>query len=549
MDRAAPVHPRRDEVVRVQVGVDEPGRERAPDHLARRADRRVAQVRMARDERRQRQRPFDQHCRQPQLAERAPATGRRTDRLDDRYARVAQPRQRDELAHRAGVGREGVRQRAPQQPSAAVGPDDDGAPLDVEPPHSGAPPLRVCERNPGAEPQFGVDMRALRRDEEFDPRASDLDEPVRPLHAGTIAGRAFRSTTQSARANVRRMPTPTATLEPLPAGAHVLVVRLSALGDVLFALETVAALRAERPDVRIDFLVEDRFAGVLSGHPDLAAVRTLPRRGGVGRLRALWALFRGPRYDAVLDVHGLLKSALPARLVRTRRRIGFAPPLAKEGAHRLYTETVTAPRPTPHRAEQGLHVLRALGLPGAARQARLAAAEPPQELDGGDGPLVVLHPGTSAFAAFKRWPVERFAALAGRLQHAGIRVAVSFGPGEQDMAAVIRASAPASIPLDGGALGLLRLAAAYRTADVVVAADTGPLHIAAAAGARVLALFGPKDTNLYGPRDHGAGHRILFHDVPCRPCRRRRCASPQCILGVDVDRVEAEVLAMLGERA
>ncbi len=533
----------------MQVGVDEPDRERLPHDLPRRTDRDAAQIGMARDERGQRQRPFDQQGRQPQLAERAPASGRGTDRCDDRNARIAQACQRQQFAHGACTGRKGVRQRAPQQPPAPVGPDDDGATFDVEQAHSGPPPLRIRERSPRVEPGLGVDVRALRRHEEFDPRAPDLDEPVRPLHAGTIAGGAFRSTTQSARANVRRMPTPTATLEPLPEGAHVLVVRLSALGDVLFALEAVAALRAERPDVRIDFLVEDRFAGVLADHPDLTAVRTLPRKGLSARLRGLWALRCGPRYDAVLDVHGLLKSALPARLVRTRRRIGFAPPLAKEGAHRFYTETVTAPRPTPHRAEQGLHLLRALGLRGAPCPASLALAEPPPELRAHDGPLVVLHPGTSAFAAFKRWPIERFAVLAERLTAAGFRVAVSFGPGERAMAESIRTAAPACLPLDGGALGLLRLAAAYRAADVVVAADTGPLHIAAAAGARVLALFGPKDTNLYGPRDHGAGHRILFHDVPCRPCRRRRCASPQCILGLDVDRVEAEVLAMLGERA
>ncbi|MDA0934813.1 MAG: glycosyl transferase, partial [Planctomycetota bacterium] len=177
---------------------------------------------------------------------------------------------------------------------------------------------------------------------------------------------------------------------------------------------------------------------------------------------------------------------------------------------------------------------------------RLADAEPAPGLAGGARPLVVLHPGASAFAAFKRWPVERFADLAARLTRTDFRVAVSFGPGEQALGRSIHEAAPGVVLLDGTELGLLRLAASYRTADLVVAADTGPLHVAAAAGARVLALFGPKDTRLYGPRDHGAGHRTLFHDVPCRPCRRRRCASPICILGLDVDTVEAEVRAMLG---
>ena len=109
--------------------------------------------------------------------------------------------------------------------------------------------------------------------------------------------------------------------------------------------------------------------------------------------------------------------------------------------------------------------------------------------------------------------------------------------------AALRAAVPQIAVLDGEALGIAGLAAAYARARVVVAADTGPLHLAAAAGTQVVALFGPKDPRLYGPR--GAGHRLLFRDVPCRPCRRRDCPSPLCILGVGVDEVEAAVEAAL----
>ena len=76
---------------------------------------------------------------------------------------------------------------------------------------------------------------------------------------------------------------------------------------------------------------------------------------------------------------------------------------------------------------------------------------------------------------------------------------------------------------------------------------TGPLHLGAAVGARCVALFGPKDHNRYGPRAHGdVRHEIIRHEVPCRPCRRRTCASPQCVLGVSVDQVERAVLRLLG---
>ena len=89
--------------------------------------------------------------------------------------------------------------------------------------------------------------------------------------------------------------------------------------------------------------------------------------------------------------------------------------------------------------------------------------------------------------------------------------------------------------------------AAYAEADLAVAADTGPLHLAAAAGTRVVALYGPKDPALYGPR--GPGHVVLTHDVPCRPCNLRTCPAPLCMLGLDVEDVLEAVLASLEAKA
>jgi len=332
----------------------------------------------------------------------------------------------------------------------------------------------------------------------------------------------------------------------LPQGARVLVIRLSALGDVLFALETVAALKRARPDVRVEFLVEDRFAALLEGHPQLDAVRVYPRRDKLAIAGSLWRL-RRLRFDAVLDLHGILKSALHVLAARSPRKLGYAPPGAREGSHRAYREAVPLPSPLPHRADMGYHLLEALGLPADHAAPVLAAVPPPPTLLAGlPRPRVLLHPGTSAFAAFKRWPVDRFAALAQRLHARGLGVAVSFGPGERELAAPVLAALPQAAAVDGQQLGLRGLAGVLAEVDVAVAADTGPLHIAAAVGTRVVAVFGPKDPRRYGPRAHdGRPHEVLFADVPCRPCTRRDCASPQCVLGVGVDEVEAAVLRSL----
>lgn len=336
----------------------------------------------------------------------------------------------------------------------------------------------------------------------------------------------------------------------LPPGGRVLVVRLSALGDVLFALETVAALKAARPDVAVDFLVADSFAALLAGHPQLDRVVVWPRKR-LGRLPAAVRELRRVRYDLALDLHGILKSSVPLALARARLKVGFAPPGSREGSHWFHHRSIPLPTPLPHRADRGLLLLAALGIPVADTQPRLDAVEPPPgPLDALPTPRVLLHPGTSAFAAFKRWPADRHAELARRLLARGIGVAVSHGPGERELVEPVLRAAPGAHDLDGTRLGLRGLAGAMRRFDVVVAADTGPLHLACAMGASAVALFGPKDTAKYGPRSHGTARNVVLHaDVPCRPCTRRDCATPQCVLGISVDEAEQAVMQLLEARS
>lgn len=341
-----------------------------------------------------------------------------------------------------------------------------------------------------------------------------------------------------------RTPLPGAAI--LPRDGRVLIIRLSALGDVLFALETVAALRRERPDVSIDFLVEDRFAKLLQDHPHIDRVLVYPRRNPL-RIPGSVIALRRTRYDVAIDLHGIQKSAMHVLFARAKHKVGPASPASREGATFAYNLTVPMPTPPPHRAAVGHMLLKAIGLSGVPRPASIATTEPPAEiLDGLPRPRVLLHPGTSAFAAFKRWPSDRFAELARRLTSRGVGVIIGFGPGEGSLAAPALAIGSGVRTADGSQLGLAGLGGVMRRCDVVVAADTGPLHLAAAVGARCVAVFGPKDQLRYGPRGHDEiQHEVVFHDVPCRPCKRRTCASPQCVLGIEVDSVEAAVLRQI----
>ncbi|MCB9882854.1 MAG: glycosyltransferase family 9 protein [Planctomycetes bacterium] len=352
-----------------------------------------------------------------------------------------------------------------------------------------------------------------------------------------------------------------------------LLVRLSAIGDVVFALESVAALRNLDPGARIDWLVEDRIRPLLESHPDLDRVLVYPRREFARCAVRPWlwpslvvllvrhaCALRRTRYDAVLDLHGNLKSGLHVLLARAKRKIGFDKTRAKEGAWLAVRERVTLPSPRPHRSEEGLLLLERLVGATVARpphpvfpideaakalaNAWLDATRPTYATHRPAG-MVVLAPGTSAFAAFKRWPARRYAELAERLCLHGLTVVVSTGPGERELGrnAVGQSGA---IWFDGAEHGLAVALEVMRQASVCVAADSGPMHLAQAVGVPVVGIFGPKDPLRYGPRLPGS--IVMRYATPCAPCGRRACELPTCVQAVTVDDILRATLDVLSRQ-
>jgi ADP-heptose:LPS heptosyltransferase len=156
--------------------------------------------------------------------------------------------------------------------------------------------------------------------------------------------------------------------------------------------------------------------------------------------------------------------------------------------------------------------------------------------------LVVLHPGVSAFGAFKRWPAGRFGALAARLtKERNVNCVVTSGPSEKELAQAVREASGEMAHLApelniGGLIELLG------RADCVVACDTGPLHVAAVMDRPLVAVFGPKDPAVYAP--YSKRVVIVRKDLDCSPCTRRRCDHVSCIREIEV----ADVLAAVEER-
>lgn len=348
---------------------------------------------------------------------------------------------------------------------------------------------------------------------------------------------------------------------------RILFIRLSALGDVVVTLPALVALRRHEPDVEVDWLIEDRFAGVLRFVEGIRNVIAFPRQRMKSPLSAMATLprhleaLRAERYDAVVDFQSNLKGAMQLVCARSPLKIGLDRAAAREGAHRFADVRVAVARDA-HRVVRALSLLRPLGVdvpdvdrfvPDALRPRFVLPSEIETAIDArlaglGDPATryVVVHPGTSAFGAFKRWPAERFGELA-RALAAHARVVVIHGPGEETLAqAVVRASAGAAtiVPTTEGLGAVLALA---RRAALFVGADSGPLLLAAAAGTPTVALFGPKDPAIYAPPF--AGTTVVREFVPCAPCSLRRCADPICMTRLDVATVlDACTSKLRGER-
>jgi heptosyltransferase-1 len=329
---------------------------------------------------------------------------------------------------------------------------------------------------------------------------------------------------------------------------NVLIVRLGALGDIVHAVPAAAALRVAFPTSRIDWVVDEKHRAMV----DLVTVvdRVIPierpsLRGWFDAARVMQQV----RYDVALDLQGLLKSAVLARMSGAGRVIGFSIwHLREKTARPFYSETdaASAAEAAGHVVFKNLRLLRTVGVHDMTVRFPLAHPASPA-LDevratlGAGTPFALLNPG--AAWPNKRWPPQRFGEVATFLNEVrGLTSVVLWGPGEQALAreVVAASNGAASVAPPTTRADLLALA---RAASLVVSGDTGPLHIAAAAGTPVVAIFGPTDPARNGPWEP-ADVTVSRYET-CRCHYRRRCREAQWCLGeVPV----AEVTAAIQQR-
>jgi heptosyltransferase-1 len=329
---------------------------------------------------------------------------------------------------------------------------------------------------------------------------------------------------------------------------RVLIVRLGALGDVVHAIPVAAALRRTFPAARIDWLVSAKHAEILDLVTVLDCRLAVNDRAGSSGGQSLWHAVgevRRTHYDVVLDLQGLIKSAVLAKLSGAPRVIGFTSSYAREGLARMfYSEAYDPgrgglydPSDTRHVVRINLGLLTRLGIEVTAPEFPIADVDSPAArwaVDQTRGRYALLNPG--AAWPNKRWPPARFGQLARELRarHEIMSVAL-WGPGEETLAKEVVEAA------DGAALlspktTVADLVALARGARVMVSGDTGPTHVAVAVGTPVVGIFGPTRASRNGPlvpRDIAVSREAI-----CQCHHLRRCTLDRmCLLDIEAQEV------------
>ncbi|HVT90978.1 MAG TPA: lipopolysaccharide heptosyltransferase I [Tepidisphaeraceae bacterium] len=319
---------------------------------------------------------------------------------------------------------------------------------------------------------------------------------------------------------------------------RILLIKPSSLGDVVHALPVLNLLRRKWPQAQISWLVSNQFSDLLRGNPQLSEVIEFDRRKFARWWfdpRATVALFRflrdlsKRRFDLVIDLQGLHRSGWLTWLTHAPLRVGFAN--ARELAHLFYTHRVPIDSMEQHAIQRYLAITEALGCGREPVEFHLtsdAADEAHVEsLVGAIGPYAILLPGANWLT--KRWPAERFARLIEPLRSQFGLATVVAGGGEL-------ARLASQIPADVNVVGktsLRQLVALIQRASLVIANDSGPMHIAAALNKPLVTIFGPTNPIRTGPFQRLDS--VVRVDIPCSPCYSRKCSHTSCMkwLGIE----------------
>ncbi len=335
---------------------------------------------------------------------------------------------------------------------------------------------------------------------------------------------------------------------------RVLILKPSSLGDVIQALPVLRLIKRQFPQTQAWWWIDSRLAPLLEGDPDLAGLVPFERRGWgqPANWAGLWRTIRwlrAQRFDWVIDLQSLARSGTLAWLANGALSVGMDTP--REGARGFYDIAIRRRSFHTHAVDWYREVLRALGVsqnqpfdwlpprPGAAASLR-------HKWDPDGGPWVILQPGARWLN--KRWPIEYFSRF---IDQVGNRVprarfAILGGAEDQTLGAALTAATSSRCIDLTGKLSLPEMVECLRLGTLMITNDTGPMHVAAALGKPMIALFGPTEPRRTGP--YGQLDNTIQAALPCIPCMRHHCHNPrqlECLTAITPETVAQRAVAHL----
>jgi ADP-heptose:LPS heptosyltransferase len=334
------------------------------------------------------------------------------------------------------------------------------------------------------------------------------------------------------------------------------------------ALPALEALKRAHPAAKFTWIVEGRARNILEGHPHLDEIIEFPRtkirkewKERFGLLKTIPTLarfrreLRSRRFDATIDFQGNLKSAVCTLFAGAPVRAGYERAECRE-PNWLFTNRKLAIRgESMHRVDRDLLLAGRLGAAFEYHAPQIAFSAADKEV--GDRffatlprgrKVVLVHPGTSDFMPHKRWSLQSYARAARMIQDGGHVVVVTWGPGELPMAEETNRLAGGSLVIAPETPSMKSLGWLIRRSNLVIGADTGPVHLGVVQGIDVVIVLGPADPRHYYPLHHP--DRTFYERVPCSPCRFRACPDLICMAGIDPEPVGRKALEILsGSRA
>ncbi len=328
-------------------------------------------------------------------------------------------------------------------------------------------------------------------------------------------------------------------LNMAPSSPRILIIKLSSLGDLFHALPAVRNIKQEL-GATVDWVTQPAYVELVKCFPDVTRVIPFPRRDFFKQLPAFVRELRRETYDLVLDFQGLLKSALVARLARGARTIG--PSFAREGSRLLYSAVAGPKNKNRHAVDEILDGVRCLGREIHPPVFPVVFPKAPRTEP---APRIAFLP-CSRWPT-KNWPPERFIEAARELRaRAGAVIFLVGAPDDVPVCARIAEGIGDGVVNLCGKTSLVELGGLLQEMDLAITVDSGPMHMAAAAGTPVLAVFGATDPKRTGP--YGGRHRVVVaENLDCRPCFSDRCARKDlaCMNRLSAERVVAQAMEML----